>query len=52
MSLTEDCAKVTGIPFLMDAYRKEAMKILRSEQTVMAKRKNNRPHDNYVRARI
>ncbi|MFC1874356.1 FMN-binding glutamate synthase family protein [Chloroflexota bacterium] len=28
MSLTEDCAKVTGISYLMDAYREEAMKIL------------------------
>jgi len=28
MSLTEECAKVTGIPYLMDAYRKEAMQIL------------------------
>ena len=28
MSLTEECAKVTGIPYLMDAYRKEALKIL------------------------
>jgi glutamate synthase domain-containing protein 2 len=28
MSLTEECAKVTGIPYLMDAYRKEAMEIL------------------------
>jgi glutamate synthase domain-containing protein 2 len=28
MSLTEECAKVTGIPYLMDSYRKEAMKIL------------------------
>ena len=28
MSLTEDCAKVTGIPYLMDAYREEAMEIL------------------------
>jgi len=28
MSLTEECAKVTGIPYLMDAYRDEAMKIL------------------------
>jgi hypothetical protein len=24
MSLTEDCAKVTGIPYVMDSYRKEA----------------------------
>ncbi len=30
MSLTEDCAKVTGIPYLMDAYREEAMAILES----------------------
>jgi glutamate synthase domain-containing protein 2 len=30
MSLTEECAKVTGIPYLMDSYRNEAMKILNS----------------------
>jgi glutamate synthase domain-containing protein 2 len=28
MSLTEECAKVTGIPYLMDAYREEAEQIL------------------------
>jgi len=28
MSLTEECSKVTGIPYLMDAYREEAEKIL------------------------
>lgn len=28
MSLTEECAKVTGIPYLMDSYRDEAMEIL------------------------
>jgi len=28
MSLTEECAKVTGIPYLMDAYREEALKVL------------------------
>ena len=28
MSLTDECAQVTGIPYLMDAYREEAMKIL------------------------
>jgi len=28
MSLTEECARVTGIPYIMDAYREEAMKIL------------------------
>ena len=30
MSLTDECAKVTGIPYLMDSYREEAMKILNS----------------------
>lgn len=29
MSLTEECAKVTGIPYLMDAYRQEAEAILK-----------------------
>ena len=28
MSLTEECARVTGIPYLMEAYREEAMQIL------------------------
>ena len=28
MSLTEECEKVTGIPYVMRAYRKEAEKIL------------------------
>ncbi len=28
MSLTEECSKVTGIPYLMNSYRKEALKIL------------------------
>lgn len=31
MSLTEECAKVTGIPYLMESYRKEAMKILKAK---------------------
>ncbi len=30
MALTEECARVTGIPYLMDAYREEAMAILES----------------------
>jgi len=30
MSLTEECSKVTGIPYLMDSYREEAMKIINS----------------------
>ena len=30
MSLTEECEKVTGIPYVMRAYRKEAEKILRA----------------------
>lgn len=28
MSLTEECAKVTGIPYLMECYRREALEIL------------------------
>ena len=34
MSLTEECAKVTGIPYLMDAYREEAMEILNGRTAV------------------
>ena len=30
MSLTEECAKVSGIPYIMNAYREEAMSILDS----------------------
>jgi glutamate synthase domain-containing protein 2 len=30
MSLTEECTKVTGIPYLMDCYRDEALAILNS----------------------
>jgi glutamate synthase domain-containing protein 2 len=30
ISLTEECAKVTGIAYLMDAYREEAMAIMNS----------------------
>jgi glutamate synthase domain-containing protein 2 len=30
MSLTEDCTKVTGVPYVMEAYRDEAMAILNS----------------------
>jgi len=30
MSLTEECAEVTGIPYIMDAYREEAMEVLES----------------------
>lgn len=29
-SLTDECAKVTGIPYVMEAYRDEALKILKS----------------------
>lgn len=31
MSLTDECAKVTGIPYLMDCYRNEAMQILNAK---------------------
>ncbi|HEX9897164.1 MAG TPA: FMN-binding glutamate synthase family protein [Dehalococcoidales bacterium] len=30
MSLTEECAKVTGIPYVMDAYKEEALAVLDS----------------------
>ena len=30
MSLTEECSRVTGIPYLMEAYRAEAEAILNS----------------------
>jgi glutamate synthase domain-containing protein 2 len=30
MSLTRECAEVTGIPYLMECYREEALKILRA----------------------
>jgi hypothetical protein len=30
MSLTDECTKVTGIPYLMEAYKKEAMAIISS----------------------
>jgi glutamate synthase domain-containing protein 2 len=29
MSLTEECVKITGIPYIMDCYREEALKILK-----------------------
>jgi hypothetical protein len=31
MSLTHECEEITKIPFVMDAYRKEAMDILNSK---------------------
>jgi len=34
MSLTEECAKVTGIPYLMDSYRKEALDVLKGGSQV------------------
>jgi len=30
MSLTRECAEVTGIPYVMDAYRDEALEIIES----------------------
>jgi glutamate synthase domain-containing protein 2 len=32
MSLTDECAKITGIPYLMDAYREDAIRILEGRQ--------------------
>jgi len=40
MSLTEECAKVTGIPYLMNAYREEAIDILED--------RHNGPGDSHV----
>jgi hypothetical protein len=33
MSLTEECASVTGIPYLMEAYRQDAIDILEDRYT-------------------
>jgi hypothetical protein len=30
MSLTEECAKVTGVPYVTDAYKEEALAVLDS----------------------
>ncbi len=38
MSLTEDAAKVSGIPYVMDAYRSEAESILNGESDVRPER--------------
>ena len=43
MSLTEECAKVTGIPYLMDAYREEAMEILEDETVEILAGQTSRP---------
>jgi hypothetical protein len=32
MSLTEECTSVTGIPYLMNAYREDAMRLLEGRQ--------------------
>ncbi|MHB8105105.1 MAG: FMN-binding glutamate synthase family protein [Dehalococcoidales bacterium] len=36
MSLTEECAGVTGIPYLMNAYREEAIDILEGRESIGA----------------
>jgi hypothetical protein len=38
MSLTEEAAKVSGIPYVMDAYRKEAEAILNGKETISKKK--------------
>jgi glutamate synthase domain-containing protein 2 len=38
MSLTDECAKVTGIPYLMDAYREEAIDILEGRHNGLGER--------------
>ena len=42
MALTEDAAKVSGIPYVMDAYRKEAEAILNGKEAV--RQENNFNH--------
>jgi len=42
MSLTEDAAKVSGIPYVMDAYRKEAEAILNNGRAGVKLQANNR----------
>ena len=39
MSLTEECAKVTGIPYVMDAYREEALAVLNGNSAPAKRRK-------------
>ncbi len=39
MSLTEECAKVTGIPYVMDAYREEALAVLNGKGAPAKRRK-------------
>ena len=33
VSLTEECAKVTGVPYIMDSFRKEALAIIDAKRT-------------------
>ncbi len=42
MPLTEEYAKVTGIPYLMDAYREEALPVLNSRTLCLACLRNER----------
>ena len=39
MSLTKECAKVTGIPYVMDAYREEALAVLNGKGAPAKRRK-------------
>ncbi len=39
MSLTKECAEITGIPYVMDAYREEAMAILDGKEVAQASRR-------------
>lgn len=46
MSLTEEAAQVSGIPYLMEAYRREADAILNGKSSKAIKRQNNFNHKN------
>ncbi|MDH4232482.1 MAG: FMN-binding glutamate synthase family protein [Nitrospirota bacterium] len=42
MSLTEECARVTGIPYLMEAYRDEAIEILKGNGAVANRKRKSK----------
>ena len=43
MSLTDECARVTGIPYLMDAYQEEAMEVLEGKASYTRQKKASTP---------
>ena len=39
MSLTDECARVTGIPYVLDAYHEEAMEVLDGKASYTSRKK-------------